>query len=200
MIPIFFSKVMRRLVRHRRILVLFAVGGSTPAGRAGFEFLHLTQESPADEPIVERAMVLAGEPEGLTRARLNRGDECFGWTHEGKLVSLGWVTYSDRSVGPVKLLDKPGRAFLYNFHTLEPFRGQNLYPDLIARMRSVLCSHGIADFVIDVSVDNRSSVRGIEKAGFSQIGEVSYVYLMGRWSVWPRAKSVASDSQSVFPS
>lgn len=51
--------------------------------------------------------------------RLAHGDEFFGWLLDGRVVSFGWVTYQDRKLGPIQLAGAMGRAFLYNFHTLD---------------------------------------------------------------------------------
>jgi hypothetical protein len=41
--------------------------------------------------------------------RLAHGDEFFGWRVGTRIISFGWVTYTDRFVGPVRMMDGPGR-------------------------------------------------------------------------------------------
>jgi RimJ/RimL family protein N-acetyltransferase len=126
-------------------------------------------------------MQAAGEPNGLAAPRLVHGDEFFGWLVGGKVVSFGWVTYRDRAVGPVGLAEAPGRAFLFNFHTLEGYRGRGLYSGLLLAMRCVLGHEKVTEFVIDVNVQNTASARGIAKAGFLPVGHITYITIFNRW-------------------
>jgi ribosomal protein S18 acetylase RimI-like enzyme len=137
--------------------------------------------SATDHDLAEEAMREAGEPNGQVAPRLAHGDEFFGWLVGGRVLSFGWVTYHDRTVGPVQLAEASGRAFLYNFHTLEEYRGRGLYPALLLTMRHVLGREKVTEFVIDVDVRNTASVRGIEKGGFVLMAQVSFLTLFARW-------------------
>lgn len=126
-------------------------------------------------------MVEAGEEPGIVAPRLSHGDELFSLVIDRKIVSFGWVTHRDRSIGPVRLPEGSGRVFLYNFHTLRSYRGRRLYPALLETMRHVLGNEGSREFIIDVAVRNRSSVAGITRAGFTPIAHISFLTLLGRW-------------------
>jgi RimJ/RimL family protein N-acetyltransferase len=132
--------------------------------------------------LAEEAMRAAGEPDGLVAPRLANGDEFLGWLVGDRVASFGWVTYQDRTVGPIRLAKASGRAFLYNFHTLEEYRGRRFYPALLLAMRHVLGREKVTEFVIDVDVRNTASARGIEKGGFVLAGQVAFLTLFSRWS------------------
>jgi GNAT superfamily N-acetyltransferase len=135
------------------------------------------------EQPLEAAMQGAGEPAGLVRPRLSHGDEFFSWMRDDRIITFGWVTMHDRFVGPVRPAEAPGRMFLYNFHTLERFRGRGLYPALLLRMRYELGLDGARALIVDVDVENSPSWRGIEKAGFTRIGSVLALVLLNRWQL-----------------
>jgi ribosomal protein S18 acetylase RimI-like enzyme len=96
-------------------------------------------------------------------------------------------------VGPTKLLDDPGRAFFYNFHTLPEYRGRGLYTLLLVYMKQTLTAEGRSEFIIDVNEANVPSFRGIIRAGFEPIARVAHVNLFRRWRV-PLAKVMLDKS------
>jgi len=152
----------------------------------------------ADSDLANDAMRAAGEPRGLVAPRFAHGDEFFGWLVRGRVVSFGWVTCQDRTVGPFQLAEVPGRAFLYNFHTLEGHRGQGFYPALLLAVRHVLGRENLTEFVLDVNLRNSASVRGIEKAGFVPVAQVAFLTIFDRWCCLGSRTSMERSSSSLF--
>ena len=163
-------------------------------GPRGYSLVRIgPPASAADRDLAEAAMRMAGEVAGLARARLARGDELFGWQSEGGIVSYLWVTFHDRSVGPVPLVDTPGRVFLYNAFTLEDHRGRGLFASLLLATRAALSREGMLEFVGDVDVRNTPSARSLEKAGFVPVGRLVFLTLCNRWR-WALERTISSDS------
>ncbi len=154
--------------------------------------------SATDQDLAKEAMRAAGEPNGLVDPRLAHGDEFFGWLIGGRVVSFGWVTYRDRTVGSFRLAEISGRAFLYNFHTLDCYRGQRLYTALLHAMRHVLGLENVTEFVIDVDVRNTASARGIEKGGFVQAAQIAFLTLFSRWSCLGRRTLFERTAAALF--
>ena len=154
--------------------------------------------SSADHDLAEEAMRAAGEPIGLVAPRLAHGDEFFGWLVDGRVVSFGWVTCQDRTVGPFQLAEVSGRVFLYNFHTLEAYRGRRLYPALLLAMRYVLGREKATEFLIDVDVRNTASARGAEKGGFGVAAQVAFLTLFARWRCFGRRTVLEHTGFSLF--
>jgi len=154
--------------------------------------------STADQDLAKEAMRAAGEPNGLVAPRLARGDEFFGWLLDGRVVTFGWVTCQDRTVGTFQLAEVAGRAFLYNFHTLEAYRGRGLYPALLLAMRHVLGRERVTEFVIDVNARNTASARGIEKSGFVLAAYVSFLTLFSRWRCLGRRTVLDRTASPLF--
>ena len=174
---------LRRLAKRTRVLVLSAPRNDfDPHCPERCVLARVTRTAPAaDHDLVKKAMRAAGEPNGLVAPRFAHGDEFFGWQIDGRIVSFGWVTYQDRTVGPFRLANGSSRAFLYNFHTMQEYRGQNLYPALLLAMRHVLGLDNVTEFVIDVDVRNTASARGIEKGGFVPAAQVAFLTLFSHW-------------------
>jgi hypothetical protein len=192
--------LLRRIAKPTRVMVLWAprtdFGPACPDGCALARVAGAA--SAADQDLAKEAMRAAGEPDGLVAPRLAHGDEFFGWLLDGRVVSFGWVTCQDRTVGPFQLAEIPGRAFLYNFHTLDGYRGRGLYPALLLAMRHVLGREKVIEFVIDVDVRNTSSARGIENGGFVLAAQVAFLTLFSHWRCLGSRTVLERTASSLF--
>lgn len=190
-----------RLARQIRIVILRASRSDSdvvsPEGCTLVRIVGAAQDNPHNA-CIEYAMRDAGEPDGLAPPRLAHGDEFFGWQTGGKVVCFGWVTYRDRTVGLTRLSDMPKRVFLYNFYTLEKYRGKGLYPALLLAIRYILGRADFCDFIIDVNVQNTASVRGIEKAGFHPVARITYLTILDRWCCRPKRTILDVSASRLF--
>jgi hypothetical protein len=143
-------------------------------------------------------MRAAGEPSGLVAGRLAHGDEFFGWLAGDRIVSFGWVMYRDRTVGPARLAEAPGRAFIFNCHTSERERGRGLFPALLRATLCVLGPEGTTELLADVNVQNTSSTRGMEKAGYLPAAEIACLMAFNRWPLRVRQTMLDTGSPSLF--
>jgi len=174
-----------RLVWLNRVLIYRAPAcEASPSAPEGFALVRIKGSSPpADQATVSQVMQEAGEPEELAVLRFEHGDELFGWSCGGRIVCFGWVTQRDRTVGPIRLAEAPGRMFLYNFHTLPDYRGCGLYSALLLAIRHGLGGEQQTEFIIDVNVINTVSASGVKKAGFIQVARITFLTIFRRWSV-----------------
>jgi hypothetical protein len=194
--------VSHRILRRTRLIVWRAPRTeSVPSQPAGFRLLRISGDS-GDESIhlADQALAVHLEPWGTVRTRLAHGDEFFGWQFEGQFVSYGWVTYKHRKLGPIALAEKAGRAFLYDFHTLSEYRGRKLYPMLLMAMRFHLGCRGIDEFIIDVDVRNKPSIKGIQNGGFSVVARVAYLTFFTKWICLGTSTLLEPSAASLFPS
>lgn len=93
-------------------------------------------------------------------AYLHNTPAAFGWMAGGKAM-IGELNH--------ELVLPIGHRYLWNFRTLEPFRGLGIYPALlqyITRYEKEKASR----FWIIHAPENRSSLKGIRKAGFRYVG------------------------------
>jgi hypothetical protein len=98
--------------------------------------------------------------------RFARGDRCWGLVRSGQVVSLVWCA-TDSEV-PVTEVDgwiavDPDTVYFHAAYTLARYRGVGYYPYLLHRMCDMFLDKRK---LIGARVKNRSSIRGIQKAGF----------------------------------
>ena len=190
--------VQRRIVRRTRVVVLRATPLLEPFELPdGCTLVRIDRDAGGDQQRAERAMQAVGEPAGLVAARLAHGDQFVAWQQDGEIVSFGWVRGRERRIGPVRLLDAPGRYFVYNFQTRADCRGRRLYPALLLAVRDLFGRDGAREFFGEVNVHNIASMRGIERAGFVPVGGVSYLTLADRWMLG--ARTAPRDPSAACP-
>ncbi len=91
-------------------------------------------------------------------------------------AAFGWVA---RVFAPIGELERFVRVaddevYLWNFRTLEQWRGKGLYPLLLQHIIRYECALGTRRQWIIAKPENKASVKGIVKAGFTMVGELSY--------------------------
>src|SRR5260370_38645437 len=91
---------------------------------------------------------------------------------EGILVSYGWVTFDEEDIGELGLSIrlKAGEAYIWNCATLPAYRGQRLYPALLAHMVGELHRQGLHRVWIGTDTDNLPSQSGMALAGCQPLG------------------------------
>lgn len=95
-------------------------------------------------------------------AYLNNIPAAFGWMARGKAM-IGELAH--------ELILPIGNRYLWNFRTMETFRGLNIYPALLQHI--IQHEREKADrFWIIHAPENRSSLKGIRKAGFRYVGKL----------------------------
>jgi hypothetical protein len=178
------GRVAGGTVRPNTILVLRACAPhpvvTIPQGVSAIRL----RGSDSQAVVLARAAMRAAEDDGEDEvsARFLNGHELFGWTaDDGSIVCFGWVCFRNRAIGPQRLCDAPGRAFIYNCHTRAAFRRRGLYTALLRYLRAILAAEHLTEFIIDVNRRNPPSRRGIERAGFHPVASLTAVTLLKRW-------------------
>ena len=95
-------------------------------------------------------------------ARLGTLPVAVGWSATGEVALLG---------GRVTLHVPPNHRYLYGFVTHPDWRGRGIYPHLL---QAILRTEEQEHFWIMHLRENRSSERGIHKAGFRLAGRLSF--------------------------
>jgi GNAT superfamily N-acetyltransferase len=89
-----------------------------------------------------------------------------------------WVGEADRS-----FVVPPGDAYIYQSFTTPEMRGKGVYPAVLNTISARLGARGIAKLWIAAERTNHSSLRAIEKAGFSRTFEIEVRRRWGRTKV-----------------
>jgi hypothetical protein len=139
------------------------------------------------------------ECEGEVAERFAKGHELFGWrAGDGSLPCFVWVCFQQRSIGPQRLRDLPGRAFIYNGHTLAAFRRQGLYTALLRHIQPTLAGERINQIIADVNRRNVVSRRGLDRAGYRPIASLTFVTVLGRWNFTATRHVYDQSGSSIF--
>ncbi len=122
--------------------------------------------------------------------RFDNGRHCYVGRIEGRLVTYGWVTFDVEDIGELSLSIrlKAGEAYIWNCATLPAYRGQRLYPALLAHIVRELHHQGLHRVWIGTDTDNLPSQSGMVLAGFQPIGDVVISRALTMRRAWLRGR------------
>jgi GNAT superfamily N-acetyltransferase len=91
-------------------------------------------------------------------------------------AAYGWVAGAGATIGELSVaFTLPrGDRYLWDFATLPDWRGRGIYPHLLQRIVAAESATGAARLWIIHAPENPASARGIVKAGFTPVGELSF--------------------------
>src|SRR5260370_1291350 len=132
----------------------------------------LTRAGPEVAQELAQAMDLGDQ--AMVVQRFDNGRHCYVGRIEGRLATYGWVTFDEEDIGELSLSIrlKAGEAYIWNCATLPAYRGQRLYPALLAHIVGELHHQGLHRIWIGTDADNLPSQSGIILAGFQPIGDI----------------------------
>jgi GNAT superfamily N-acetyltransferase len=109
--------------------------------------------------------------------RFQEGNEAWLVKLEDKPVSFGWISRGKARIGELfKEIDVPkGNAYLWNFRTLEPYRGRGYYVQLLSTILAAEEKINKRIWIISAP-ENQSSYNGIMKVGFKPVGDIMFDY------------------------
>jgi GNAT superfamily N-acetyltransferase len=88
-------------------------------------------------------------------------------------AAFGWMARGKAFVGELnhEMVMPVGNRYLWNFRTMEAFRGMGIYPALLQHI--IQYEQKTADtFWIIHAPENKASLKGIQKAGFEYVGKI----------------------------
>jgi hypothetical protein len=113
---------------------------------------------------------LSGTAAGELRTRPREGHQPWLARIAGEPVAWGWCATRNFTIGELDLSCAlpTGNRYLWDFVTLPPWRGRNIYPSLL---QAIIASEpDAARFWLGHDMPNVASARGIAKAGFQEVG------------------------------
>jgi hypothetical protein len=113
-------------------------------------------------------------------------------------AAWGWVATRSADIGELKtsFTLPPGERYLWNFVTLDAFRGRGIYPRLLDAIVRAESSEAEL-FWIAYAPENYASGSGIRRAGFVSLAELSFE-ADGRPAVAPLIAGGAQRAARVF--
>jgi len=88
-------------------------------------------------------------------------------------AAFGWMARGKASIGELQhdIILPVGNRYLWNFRTMEAFRGRGIYPALLQYIISHEREKANRFWIIHAP-ENKSSLEGIKKAGFQFVGRM----------------------------
>ncbi len=155
----------------------FVYPGEIPPSEGRIEAEHrILERNSSDRHLIEEV-----QNDWLCAARFDRGEICFIAIHEGKVVSYIWGSRGKVGVEEIDMAVEtaPKEIYLYDAFTLEPWRGNNLYPAVLRRALEYGRDLGLQRTTIFVEARNIPSIRGVTKAGFILFQTLLYKRILG---------------------
>ncbi len=106
-------------------------------------------------------------------------------------AAFGWMARSSARIGELnhEFILPEGNRYLWNFRTVEAFRGLGIYPYLLQFIIQSEAAFAERYWIIHAP-ENKSSLRGIKKAGFQYLGRL-YTKADGTTSIESRDSAKA---------
>jgi len=88
-------------------------------------------------------------------------------------AAFGWMARDNAKIGELnhEFILPPGNRYLWNFRTLEAYRGLGIYPALLQYILQKADDDANRFWIIHAP-ENQASLKGIEKAGFAYVGKL----------------------------
>jgi GNAT superfamily N-acetyltransferase len=110
----------------------------------------------------------------MTR-RFEAGHRAYVALIDGESAAWGWVATRSAEIGELNtaFVISAGERYLWNFVTLEAYRGRGIYPRLLEAIINAESAEA-ERFWIAYAPENRASGAGILRAGFVALAELSF--------------------------
>lgn len=127
------------------------------------------------EVVTEQAQMaaLTHLDEAEARERFAQGHQAYAAYVNDALAGWGWSAAHEAHIGELGLALRmpPGNRYLWSFETVAEWRGQGIYPLLLQHiLRGDIAAER---FWIGHEPGNMASTRGILKAGFEHLGDIT---------------------------
>ncbi len=179
----FFTAVTRKLARQfydQRSVVVYAQDLTPDPVGVSRVFWHAAADTPDDvRHLMQR--LHEWDPREIRR-RASLEDACVVSRVNGRLAGFAWVTNAEmniREVASVRLL-APGHCWIYHCHVSAPFRGHGVYPVMLRDIMGEMARRHYSVAWIGAEESNKASLHGIEKAGFTKVGDIVHRTRLGR--------------------
>lgn len=127
---------------------------------------------PEEAPVLAQAMG-HGDPTEVRRRFATRR-RCYAAWVEGNLTTFGWVSFDEEEIGELGLRIRLAEreAYIWDCGTAPAYRGQHLFPALLAYIANELRADGLNLLWVGADSDNLASQSGIARAGFVPVADI----------------------------
>ncbi len=153
----------------------------------------LRMEASTDTGLLSALMQL---PEGEVIDRLANDHLAFVAYYNEVPAAFGWMATGKARIGELnhEFVLPVGNAYLWNFRTMDAYRGLGIYPVLLQYIIKSQCAKFNRFWIIHAP-ENQSSLRGIQKAGFVYTGKLG---LNGKKEINLEVGAVSHETRSLL--
>jgi hypothetical protein len=119
----------------------------------------------------------------IIRTRLDAGARCNAFFVDTKLVNIAWTTMGYLEVEPGVCIAEAGCVGIYDCYTLPEHRSKGIYTGTLIQLVGEIALEGATRALIAVDPGNRASIKGIERAGFQPLYQLTRLCRFGRHSL-----------------
>jgi len=164
--------------------------GKTVYRRVEWLELRLDAERPAIDARIPVEGVFLGEgcleeiaafrPDlgrAVVRGRFARGDRCFGSRHDGRLVSVTWISTRIARIDYLGLAVRlpPRTAYDYDRWTAPALRGLRIAPAAVSQLSLALAAEGFEILTAVVLRENGAGLANVQRIGFRPVATIGWV-------------------------
>lgn len=122
---------------------------------------------------IELLSAMGSSPLSEIVIRLGNDHSAYVATVDGVPAAFGWMARGSAFIGELnhRLILPYRHRYLWNFRTLEPFRGLGIYPAMLQRIINLERPNADKFWIVHAP-ENNASLRGIQKAGFQYVGRL----------------------------
>lgn len=189
--------------RHVGIFWLLKLGEPDEAAKASTSSftpgLPVTIQRVGPDMLRPLAQAMGITDTRLISQRFEQGKWCYAGLLADEIVTYGWVTFDEESIGELGLKARlrAGEAYIWDCATLPAYRGQRLYPALLAHVLVELAAGGINRAWLGTDADNIPSQKGVALAGFQPVLDVGFTHSPTGNSMWIRQRPGVSKQDAI---
>ncbi len=142
--------------------------------------------------------VMHMEDQAIAR-RFEQGKRCYAGFHGDEIVTYGWVTFDEETIGELGLTARMrmGESYIWDCATPPAYRGKRLYPALLAHILTTLAAEGISRAWLGTDADNIPSQKGVALVGFQPIIDVGFSPSPSGDTMWIRQRPGVSEQDAM---
>ena len=127
-----------------------------------------------------RRIAAIGGPVQDVEDHFDRGDRCWVFERDGRLVACDWIRHSAQDrVGWIILGKKPGDIWSAGILVDRGERGRGIAAELRAQVIRECARDGVRRMLGFIDTPNRNSVRALARIGYRPLGILFYLRVLG---------------------
>lgn len=143
--------------------------------------VSISQTSPGGERWDFAAWNLASNVEQVFTERLRRGHVCFAAWAGGEFAHHCWLGFGPWTLGDIGITIELSavEAYLYDAYTVPRFRGNGIYPAVVAVLLAFAGSQGHRVVYARANKHNMDAIGSLGRVGFGEAANLTFYRVLG---------------------